>query len=212
MVPRPEEDHFNSASRIFFKKTQDPETSEPLTVGWTRADQPGPERLQTQPTHHTLSPPFLPILAEAFDVEQSVFFFTRCKCFFVFVTHTNNNGPSITRAQLIDRFLKGHFSQRQTELCEMIFFFHSWLFSKVWIQSSMLQDASCGNWELLFLRRGPPQLMVGLCGPGDGFHKRFVSGIRRSLQPKPIYAEGIWTQIKSIIAENTTAFLSNIGA
>lgn len=45
MVLRPEVDHFNSASQIFFKKTQDPETSEPVTVGWTRADQPGPGRL-----------------------------------------------------------------------------------------------------------------------------------------------------------------------
>lgn len=33
MVLRPEVDHFNSASRIFFKKTQDPETSEPVTGG-----------------------------------------------------------------------------------------------------------------------------------------------------------------------------------
>lgn len=44
-VRSPEVDHFNSASQIFFKKTPDPETSEPVTVGWTRAVQPGPGRL-----------------------------------------------------------------------------------------------------------------------------------------------------------------------
>lgn len=32
MVLRPEVDHFNSASQIFFKKTRDPETSEPVTA------------------------------------------------------------------------------------------------------------------------------------------------------------------------------------
>lgn len=44
-VRSPEVDHFNSASRIFFKKARDPETSEPVTARWTCADQPGPRHL-----------------------------------------------------------------------------------------------------------------------------------------------------------------------
>ncbi len=76
-VRSPEVDHFNSASQIFFKRTWDPETSEPVTARWTRTDQPGPgARVNTANVSQSLIPPerfcSLPTTAQAFDVEQCV--------------------------------------------------------------------------------------------------------------------------------------------